>query len=350
MTIPVPTIDQFEESTVMTVIRNVVDYIIGLVPQINNGDVTDLTLNYQGSTLTVGFVKGDGTQISKNVTIESGGGATNPYPTDVSLSLSGSTLNCDILLSDNNHVTGSVDLSPLVPSVTGFVTEEELQQVQSDLQEQITGLKLSTSNNNMTLNGDSVQIVKTVSGTVSNGNLQITVNGVSSGDIPLPESVTIYHIKPIVTDKITYYNDQFTGYCMIYKVDDINSETYNFSVPNSLGYSIILDKVFINGISYQANTTLHLYKINYIDYASILTEAGYNTLPNGYYDIGLSVVEPFSSTSDKLVIGITMNERVTIIDGVLNKTNHNDAYIFSTKNNLENTSVTLMPYIIVRGS
>lgn len=206
MTIPVPTIDQFNETTVMTVIRNVVDYIIGLVPQINNGDVTDLTLNYQGSTLTVGFIKGDGTQISKNVTIESGGGATNPYPTDVNLSLSGSTLNCDILLSDNNHVTGSVDLSPLVPSVTGFVTEEELQQVQSDLQEQITGLKLSTSNNNMTLNGDSVQIVKTVSGTVSNGNLQITVNGVSSGDIPLPESggvVDIQSIYPITPASIS---------------------------------------------------------------------------------------------------------------------------------------------------
>ena len=186
MTIPVPTIDQFNETTVMTVIRNVVDYIIGLVPQINNGDVSDMTVTYQGSTLTISLVKGDGNTISKNVQIQSG--TSNPYPTDVALSLAGTILNCDIMLSDNNHVTGSVDLSPLVPSVTGFVTEDELQQVQSDLQEQITGLKLSTSNNNMTLNGDSVQIVKTVSGTVSNGNLQITVNGVSSGDIPLPES------------------------------------------------------------------------------------------------------------------------------------------------------------------
>lgn len=188
MTIPVPTIDQFNETTVMTVIRNVVDYIIGLVPQINNGDITDMSMNYQGSTLTINLIKGDGTQISKNVTIESGGGETNPYPTDVSLSLSGSTLNCDILLSDNNHVTGTVDLSPLIPSVTGFVTEEELQQVQSDLQEQITGLKLSTSNNNMTLNGDSVQIVKSVTTVIDGNNLTIGVNGVNSNTITLPES------------------------------------------------------------------------------------------------------------------------------------------------------------------
>ena len=49
-------------------------------------------------------------------------------------------------------------------------------------------LTLSTNNNDMTLNESSAAIVKSVSGTVSNGNLKITVNGVESADIPLPES------------------------------------------------------------------------------------------------------------------------------------------------------------------
>lgn len=180
MTIPIPTIDDFDTSTVMTTIREVVDYLIGMVPQINNGDITDLQTSYTNNTLTITLVKGDGTTISKNVTIQGGSGTESPYPTDVALSLSGTTLNFNMAMSNGSPITGSVNLGT-------FATDAEVQGIQSDLQEQITGLKLSTSNNNMTLNGDSVQIVKSVSGTVSDGNLKITVNGVQSGDIPLPD-------------------------------------------------------------------------------------------------------------------------------------------------------------------
>ena len=122
---------------------------------------------------------------------------TNPYPTAVLLSLGGTTattLNIDITLSNSQHEKGSVDLADLFADyatkaeLANYVTDTELNEQISDIQEQITGLKLSTDNNNITLNGDSVQIVKTVSGQVSNGNLKITVNGVESGDIPLPET------------------------------------------------------------------------------------------------------------------------------------------------------------------
>lgn len=345
MAITIPTVDEFTESTVMLVIREIAEYICGnngLVAQINNNDITGFTSSYTDNVLKIDATKGDGSKLPVcNVTIEGGGSSTgNPYPTAVSGTVGvDGNIKFTITMSSGSPLTTTINMNH-------FASTADL----SDLQERVTGLKLSTSNNNITLNGDSVQIVKTVSGTVSNGNLQITVNGVSSGDIPLPESVITYHIQPIVSNKITYYRDEFDGYCMVYKVNDINSEAYNFSVPNSFGHNIIVDKVFINGITTLADTTLHLYKINYRDYASILTEAGYNTLPDGDYDIGLSVVEPFSTTDDVLVIGKTMNERVSIRNGVLNKINDNDAYIFSTKNNLENTNVTLIPYIIVRGS
>ena len=47
----------------------------------------------------------------------------------------------------------------------------------------------------MTVNGKTANAVNSISGTVSNGNLKIAVNGVESGDIPLPESYPIINLK-----------------------------------------------------------------------------------------------------------------------------------------------------------
>lgn len=242
MTIPIPTIDDFDTSTVMTTIREVVDYLIGMVPQINNGDITDLQTSYTNNVLTITLVKGDGTTISKNVTIQGGSGTESPYPTDVTLSLSGTVLNCDIMLSDNTHVTGSQDL-------TTFATYTEVQSIQSDLQEQITGLKLSTDNNNMTLNGDSVQIVKSVSGTVSDGNLKIIVNGVQSGDIPLPDGF----------------------------IDNNTANTTSFAVTyaGSGAYGSI-----INVSNYKIQSGLYVNKIHYTGNCPVPTAVG--STKNGY--------------------------------------------------------------------
>lgn len=122
--------------------------------------------------------------------------SVNPYPTSATLALSGNTLSLAIGLSNSETVYGSVDLAPLLNGyatqvwvngqLAGYVTDAELTQVQSDLQEQISGLKLSTNNNNITLNEDSVQIVKEVTGSVSGNNLTIGVNGVNSPIITLP--------------------------------------------------------------------------------------------------------------------------------------------------------------------
>lgn len=166
MTIPIPTIDDFDTSTVMTTIREVVDYLIGMVPQINNGDITDLQTSYTNNVLTITLVKGDGTTISKNVTIQASGGES-PYPTDVALSLSGTVLNCDIMLSDNTHVTGSQDLAT-------FATYTEVQGIQSDLQEQITNIKPTVSvNESVTPPTISVS----VNGTTSTANLPVSGEG-----------------------------------------------------------------------------------------------------------------------------------------------------------------------------
>lgn len=174
MTIPIPTIDDFDTSTVMTTIREVVDYLIGMVPQINNGDITDLQTSYTNNILTITLVKGDGSTISKNVTIHASGGES-PYPTDVALSLSGTVLNCDITLSNNTHVTGSQDLAT-------FATDSELQGIKSDLQEQITAIKPTV----------------TVDDSVSPPTISVAVNGTTS-TVNLPESAGLV---PVVVDNL----------------------------------------------------------------------------------------------------------------------------------------------------
>ena len=129
---------------------------------------------------------------------------TNPYPTNVTLSLSGNTLNCNIALSDSNHVDGSVDLTTLFASyatqqwVTGqlanYVTNEALNV-------KITALKLTSSGNTMSINGTSANIINSISGQVTDGNLRITINGVESGDIPFDKDFI---------DEIDFTNENFT--------------------------------------------------------------------------------------------------------------------------------------------
>ena len=72
-----------------------------------------------------------------------------------------------------------------VPAPATIATDEDI----SDIQEQISGLKLSKSgDNNIVLNGDSVPAVGSVGGSVSDSNLTIVVNGINSAPIALPQS------------------------------------------------------------------------------------------------------------------------------------------------------------------
>lgn len=116
---------------------------------------------------------------------------TNPYPTSATLALSGNTLNLTIGLSNSTNVSGSVDLSPILAN---YVTDTELTEQISDIQEQITGLKLSKpAQNQIQLNGDNVNVIEGITGEVVDGKLKLTINGFAGSDIPLPKSDILYN-------------------------------------------------------------------------------------------------------------------------------------------------------------
>lgn len=116
---------------------------------------------------------------------------TNPYPTAVLLSIGGTsatTLNIDITLSNSQHVKGSVDLANLF---TDYAKTADVDEQISDIQEQITGLKLSKpTQNQIQLNGDNVNVIEGITGEVVDGKLKLTINGFTGSDIPLPESIS----------------------------------------------------------------------------------------------------------------------------------------------------------------
>ena len=117
----------------------------------------------------------------------------NTYPTSVSGTLSGTTLTLTIGLNNSTNVTGTVDLSAFLTkseASTTYATKTEVTTVDN----KVTAIGVTSEGNNVTVNGSNATIVKSVSGTVTDGNLKITVNGVESGDIPLPESS-----KPLIS-------------------------------------------------------------------------------------------------------------------------------------------------------
>lgn len=114
----------------------------------------------------------------------------NTYPTSVSGTLSGATLNLTIGLNNSTNVTGTADLSAFLTKTeasTTYATKTEVTAVDT----KVTAIGVTSEGNNVTVNGSSATIVKSVSGQVTDGNLKITVNGVESGDIPLPDTIKI---------------------------------------------------------------------------------------------------------------------------------------------------------------
>ena len=143
----------------------------------NTGDISDLDGRVQAledspaftlqpaTATTLGGVK-----IGTNITVTSDGTITIP---NASSSAAG--------------VMSAADKTKLdaVPTPSTIATDEDI----SDIQEQISGLKLSKSgDNNIVLNGDSVAAVASVSPTIVDGNtLKVEVNGVA-GQVTLPSS------------------------------------------------------------------------------------------------------------------------------------------------------------------
>lgn len=126
MVITQPTVDDFSDTTVMRVIRKIVNYICNdLVDGINNNDIVSGQFSVQGNQLSGTLTKGDGTTINiPAATLPSGGGGSdNPYPTAVSMTLSDTTLNFNMTMSNGTPITGSVNLAPILE---GYVTDAEI--------------------------------------------------------------------------------------------------------------------------------------------------------------------------------------------------------------------------------
>ena len=179
MAITIPTVDEFTDSTVMLVIREIAEYICGdngLVAQINNNDITGFTSSYTNNVLKIDATKGDGSTIPVcSVTIEGGSSTGNPYPTGVSGTVGGDgNITFTITMSSGSPITTTINMNY-------FASAEDL----SDLQEQVTGLKLTSSGNTMSINGTSANIVNSVTGSISGGNLTIGVNGINSSPIEI---------------------------------------------------------------------------------------------------------------------------------------------------------------------
>lgn len=234
MVITQPTVDDFTDTTVMRVIRKIVNYICNdLADGINNNDIVSGKFSVRGNRLSGTLTKGDGTTINiPAVTLPDGGGSDNPYPTSVDLSVSGNNLSINIPMSKGSALRDTValpesggsyelpiatttelggviatdagDPSPTTKPGPGSIVVGEdgkvyangnvisVSNVNNNLRLSITdyvkfqnSLIASTRTQDVTQNG---QIVTSVSGSVTDGKLKITVNGVESGDIPLPES------------------------------------------------------------------------------------------------------------------------------------------------------------------
>lgn len=163
MVITQPTVDDFSDTTVMRVIRKIVNYICsdsGLVAQINDNDITGFTSSYKDNILKIDATKGDGSKLPVcNVTIEGGGSSTgNPYPTAVNGTVGvDGNIKFTITMSSGNPLTTTINMSY-------FASTADL----SDLQKQVTGIKPSVTTN---LETSPPTITVAVNGTSSTANL-----------------------------------------------------------------------------------------------------------------------------------------------------------------------------------
>ena len=163
MVITKPTVDDFSDTTVMRVIRKIVNYICsdsGLVAQINDNDITGFTSSYKDNVLKIDATKGDGSKLPVcNVTIEGGGSSTgNPYPTAVSGTVGvDGNIKFTITMSSGSPLTTTINMNH-------FASTADL----SDLQEQVTRIKPTVTTN---LESSPPTITVAVNGTSSTANL-----------------------------------------------------------------------------------------------------------------------------------------------------------------------------------
>ena len=300
MAITIPTVDEFTESTVMLVIREIAEYICGnngLVAQINNNDITGFTSSYTDNVLKIDATKGDGSKLPVcNVTIEGGGSSTgNPYPTAVS-----GTVGAD------GNITFTITMSSGAPLTTTinmnyFASTADL----SDLQKQVTGLKLTSSGNTMSINGTNAPIVNSISGSVNNGNLKISVNGIESVDIPLPKSgvsvinminLTVNSTKSIKFTVNKAINIQSGGN---FSGKFITTKNTNLENIDKYAVAYVDANIPVTGFINESSTPL-----------TISTTTVINTTSGTYYNVGNDITIDIESGNDSIVWDIPVGDYI----------------------------------------
>lgn len=212
MAIIAPTTDEFDEPTVMLIIRNLVKWIqTDLVPQINDNDVISANLDfddesrklsgtlikgdggtidiepvtipggsgtsidysidsieftYQGNNLSCIITQKNGTQTTSNTVVIAGGGGTggNPYPTAISGTVGeDGNITLTMTMSEGNPVTATINMSY-------FASAEDLENIQISTtvsQDSTNVIKIANA-----VNGNSADLTLDLS--VVNGELILT--------------------------------------------------------------------------------------------------------------------------------------------------------------------------------
>ena len=289
MAITIPTVDEFTDSTVMLVIREIAEYICGnngLVAQINNNDITGFTSSYTNNVLKIDATKGDGSTIPVcNLTIQGGSGASNPYPTAVSGTVGvDGNIKFTITMSSGSPLTTTINMNH-------FASTADL----SDLQEQVTGIKPTVTTN---LESSPPTITVAVNGTSSTANLP-TSNGKK---IHYVGDVSLSNYQEIISNTLnTHGNVIFEGriVCTRYSTDyDLNGFYY-------IDKSILVEGTAflcigkLDGYSIyenQENVVLGSTRFATSDNVSVLIVRGYNDKTN----INLTLGQPFDDYSGKV--------------------------------------------------
>lgn len=230
----------------------------------------------------------DGTPISSN-DYPFPEAVVNPYPTSLTLGLSGTTLNVSIGLSNSESVNNTVNLAPLLNGyatqvwvngqLAGYVTDAELTQVQSDLQEQITNIRPTVTVNEEV---DPPTITVAINGKSSTANLPVSGGGPFSNyeaidldNIPTDFSdgdELLIIFRKIVTSFVEpYMNYMPVGY-LIHII--LSEETQNPNFPigaynptpnrNTFGDSTGTCISTISGVSLWNDTSRGMLTLNYM--------------------------------------------------------------------------------------
>ena len=174
---------------------------------------------------------------------------------------------------------------------------------------QISTIGITSQDNTLTVNGKTANAVNSISGTVSNGNLKIAVNGVESGDIPLPENNTIYEadIDYIVLDDIIKEDihlnitplSSYKSYYYISQTSNVQMSTVfgiNYLFKATGQYLTALDTDYEQFGNLISEVTADLNTLGDIHELITFMECG---LDSGQYEIPISIwAEVYIDTSD----------------------------------------------------